>query len=70
MHSYFKFDTEKEYKETEELIRYFGRLKNLIMPVLAPNLRDDYKYGTVESSRRAFFPYLDQWTERIRNLKF
>jgi len=70
MHSYFKFDTEKEYKETEELIRYFGRLKNLIMPVLAPNLRDDYKYGTVESSRRAFFPYLDQWTERIKNLKF
>lgn len=70
MHRYFKFDTEEEYEETEKLIRFFGFLKNLIMPVLAPGLRDDYKYGSVESCRKYFFPQLEEWTEKIRNISF
>lgn len=70
VHRYFNFETEKEYQDTVQMIRYFAKLKNLIMPVLAPNLKDEYKYGTVESSRKQFFPYLDEWMDKFKKLNF
>lgn len=70
IHNYFHYNSEKEYEDTVLMIRYFAKLNTLIMPVLAPNLKDDYKYGAVVSSRKQFFSYLDEWMEKFKRLIF